>query len=146
MLCWFLPYDSVNEHEESHIPCPKNPPPPPHTARSPPSSGLGSLCYTAHFHFLLFNHSVLSDSLRPHGRSTPGFPVLHHLLELAQTHVRRVGDAVQIPTAIRWWCIYFNAPLSVCPTLSFPRCVRKCVLYVCVSIPALSVGSLVLFF
>ena len=27
--------------------------------------------------------------------STPGFPVLHHLLELAQTHVYRVGDAIQ---------------------------------------------------
>ena len=25
--------------------------------------------------------------------STPGFPVLHHLLELAQTHVHRAGDA-----------------------------------------------------
>ena len=25
--------------------------------------------------------------------STPGFPVLHHLLELAQTHVHWVGDA-----------------------------------------------------
>ena len=27
--------------------------------------------------------------------STPGYPVLHHLLELAQTHVHWVGDAVQ---------------------------------------------------
>ena len=27
--------------------------------------------------------------------STPGFPVLHHLLELAQTHVNGVGDAIQ---------------------------------------------------
>ena len=27
--------------------------------------------------------------------STPGFPVLHHLLELAQTHVYRVSDAIQ---------------------------------------------------
>ena len=27
--------------------------------------------------------------------STPGFPVLHHLLEFAQTHVRSVGDAIQ---------------------------------------------------
>jgi len=27
--------------------------------------------------------------------STPGFPVLHHLPELAQTHVHRVGDAIQ---------------------------------------------------
>ena len=27
--------------------------------------------------------------------SMPGFPVLHQLLELAQTHVLRVGDAIQ---------------------------------------------------
>ena len=27
--------------------------------------------------------------------STPGFPVQHQLLELAQTHVRRVCDAIQ---------------------------------------------------
>ena len=26
--------------------------------------------------------------------STPGFPVLHHLLELAQTHVHQVGNAI----------------------------------------------------
>ena len=27
--------------------------------------------------------------------STPGFPILHHLLELAHTHVHWVGDAIQ---------------------------------------------------
>ena len=27
--------------------------------------------------------------------STPGFLVLHHLLEFAQTHVHRVGEAIQ---------------------------------------------------
>ena len=27
--------------------------------------------------------------------SIPGFPVLHHLLELAQTHVHSVDDAIQ---------------------------------------------------
>ena len=27
--------------------------------------------------------------------SMPGFPVLHHLLELTQTHVHLVGDAIQ---------------------------------------------------
>ena len=27
--------------------------------------------------------------------STPGFPVPRHILELAQTHVHRVGDAIQ---------------------------------------------------
>ena len=27
--------------------------------------------------------------------STPGFPILHHLPELDQTHVHRVSDAIQ---------------------------------------------------
>ena len=27
--------------------------------------------------------------------SVPGFPVLHHFLELAQTHIDQVGDTVQ---------------------------------------------------
>ena len=35
---------------------------------------------------LLFSCSVLSDSLWPLNFSTPGFPVHHHLLKLAQTH------------------------------------------------------------
>ena len=39
--------------------------------------------------------SVTSNSLRPHQCSTPSFPLLHHLLELAQTHVHQVGDAIQ---------------------------------------------------
>ena len=42
-----------------------------------------------------FGCSVMSDSLRPHGLSTPGFPVHHQLLHLAQTHVHWVGDAIQ---------------------------------------------------
>ena len=48
--------------------------------------------------------SVLYDSVQllscvqlcnPMDCSTPGFPVLHQLLELAQTHVHWVGDAIQ---------------------------------------------------
>ena len=31
----------------------------------------------------------------PMGFRTPGFPVHHQLLELAQTHVHRVSDAIQ---------------------------------------------------
>ena len=31
----------------------------------------------------------------PMNRSTPGFPVHHQLLELAQTHVDQVDDAIQ---------------------------------------------------
>ena len=38
---------------------------------------------------------VQSLSRDPTGCSTPGLPVHHQLPELAQTHVRRVGDAIQ---------------------------------------------------
>ena len=43
---------------------------------------------------ILFSHSVMSDSLQPLDCSTPGFPVLHYLLEFAEIHVHRVGDAI----------------------------------------------------
>ena len=43
---------------------------------------------------LLFSRSVVSDC-DPMDCSTPGFPVLHHLSELAQTHVHWVRDAIQ---------------------------------------------------
>jgi len=44
---------------------------------------------------LQFSHSVMSDSLQPHGLHTPGFRVHHQLPELAQTYVHRIGDAIQ---------------------------------------------------
>ena len=40
----------------------------------------------------LLSHVRLCDSM---DSSTPGFPALHHLPELAQTHVHWVGDAIQ---------------------------------------------------
>ena len=42
-----------------------------------------------------FSHSVVSDSLWPHGPSMPGLPVHHQLTESTQTHVHWVGDAIQ---------------------------------------------------
>ena len=45
--------------------------------------------------FLLLISSVMSDSLLPHGLQHTRPPVLHCLLELAQTHVHWVGDAIQ---------------------------------------------------
>ena len=42
-----------------------------------------------------FSHSVVFNSLQPQGTSMPDIPVHHQLLELAQTHVHRVGDAIQ---------------------------------------------------
>ena len=41
--------------------------------------------------WLLISHLVMSDS-DPMGCSMPGFPVLHHLLEFAQTHVHWVSQ------------------------------------------------------
>ena len=45
---------------------------------------------------LLLSCQVMSNSLQPHGLSTPGFPVLHYLLEFAQTQVHWNGDAIQL--------------------------------------------------
>ena len=42
-----------------------------------------------------FSCSAVSDSLRPHGLRTPGLSVHHQLPEFTQTHVHRVGDAIQ---------------------------------------------------
>ena len=36
--------------------------------------------------------------------------------------------------------------LSICPTLSFPCYVHKSILFISISIPALQIGSSVLFF
>ena len=59
---------------------------------------------------VLFTGSVISDSLHAHGLQHTSFPVLHHLLELAQTPVHWVGDAIQ-PS----WCL----PLLLLPSV-FP--------------------------
>ena len=48
-----------------------------------------------------FSRSVVSDSLRPHGLSIPGFTVHHQLPELAETHVYRVSDAIQPSSTYR---------------------------------------------
>ena len=39
----------------------------------------------------------MSHSSRSHGLSTQGLPILQCLLELAQTHVRYVGDTIRPP-------------------------------------------------
>ena len=43
---------------------------------------------------LLLSYSVVSDSVYPMDCIMPGLPVLQHLLEIAQTHVHWVGDAI----------------------------------------------------
>ena len=61
---------------------------------SPQQSVLSDTSWT-----LLFSCSVVSDSLwlcDPMDCNTRGFPVHHHVLELAQTHVHWVGEAIQL--------------------------------------------------
>ena len=55
------------------------------------------LVRTLKFHFLQFSSvTQLCPTLYGHmDYSTSGFPVLHHLLRLAQTHVHQVSDAIQ---------------------------------------------------
>ena len=60
---------------------------------------------------VVFSHSVLSDSLWPHGLQHAGFPVLHYLLELAQNHVHWVIDAIQ-PTVVPFFCFLQSFPAS----------------------------------
>ena len=42
-----------------------------------------------------FSHSIVSDSLRPHGLPHTRPPIHCQLPEVTQTHVHRVGDAIQ---------------------------------------------------
>ena len=42
-----------------------------------------------------FSRSIVSDSLRPVNRSTPGLPVHHQIPESTQTHVHQVGNTIQ---------------------------------------------------
>ena len=51
--------------------------------------------YTDQFSSVQFSRSVMSNSLRPHESQQPGLPVHHQLPEFTQTHVHRVGDAIQ---------------------------------------------------
>ena len=44
---------------------------------------------------MLFSRSVASNSLRPHGLQHTRLPCPSPTLELTQTHVQRVGDAIQ---------------------------------------------------
>ena len=56
---------------------------------------LNILCFDVLYYLLLFSRSVVSNSLRSHELQHSGLPVHHQLPELAQTHVRWVGDAIQ---------------------------------------------------
>ena len=67
-----------------------------------PERGVSRLCLSLAWSgfskclLLLFSHSVMSDSLRPHGLQHTRLPSPSlSLSEFAQTHVHRVDDAIQ---------------------------------------------------
>ena len=82
--------------------------------------------------------SVVSNSLQPMNRSTPGFPVHHQLRVFTQTHIHRVSDAIQpshpllppIPPSIRVfsnestlrirWPKYWSFSFSIIPSKEIP--------------------------
>ena len=88
-----------------------------HLNHPPPPQSSTSICGTVVFHklvpgankgwglLILFNNvaefqfssvaQICPTLCNPMNCSTPGFPVHHQLAELAQTHVHRVGDAIQ---------------------------------------------------
>ena len=57
------------------------------------------ICVKSIINLLQYSRCLVSQSCltfyHPMDCSTPGFPVLHHLLEFAQTHVHWVSDAIQ---------------------------------------------------
>ena len=60
----------------------------------PQGPATGDLC-KGKWSVSQLSRSVVSYSLQPYGLRMPGFPVHHQLLELTQTHIHRVGDAIQ---------------------------------------------------
>ena len=62
------------------------------------STGLGLLKYITAFSSVQFSSVAQScpTLCNPMNRSTPGLPVHHQLPEFTQTHVHRVGDAIQL--------------------------------------------------
>ena len=45
-----------------------------------------------------------------------------------------------------WSSMYVDVTFSIHPTLSFPHCVHKSILYICITVPSLHIGSLIPFF
>ena len=68
------------------------------------------------FSSVQFSRSVVSDSLRPHERSTPGLSVHHQLQEFTQIHVHRVSDAIQPSSVVP----FSSCPQSLPASESFP--------------------------
>ena len=93
--------------------------------------------------FLLFRSSVVLTLCDPMIGSTPGFPVLLYLPELAQTHVHGVNDAIQpfpplSPRGQDHQMFFFNA--VPCSTQDLSSWIRDQTRAPCVALGALVTG------
>ena len=103
MLCYFLLYNEVNQlyiYIDIYIPflLGLSHPPPYHPFRSSQSTELRfpSFIASSHYNICMIAVQSLSHALSdPMDCSMPDFPVLHHLPDLAQTHVHWVSDDIQ---------------------------------------------------
>ena len=78
---------------------------------------------------LLFSHSVVSDSLQPHGLQHARLPCPSlYLPELAQTHVHRVRDAIQSSCPLELLLSWFLS--SLIPKLCYAYSVSHVWLFV----------------
>ena len=95
-----------------------------HTSRSSQSARLGSLCYTVTSHQLSTLHMVVYICICIYTLS----------MYISYQSIIYLSISISI----------YNT-FSINPTLSFPYCVPKSILYICVSIPPLQIGSSVPF-
>ena len=106
---------------------------------------LSDFTFTFHFHALEKEMATHSSVLawRIPGMEEPGGlpPMGSHRVGHDWSDLAAAAIYIYI-----YIYIYLNATLSICHTLFFPVSVYESVLYICVSIPALGLGSLVPFF
>ena len=84
----------VPNFDSTHL-CPLSPDPIFPSTSLLSRGGLPKFAIAALVMLLLFSRLVCLTLCDPMDCSAPGFPVLHYLLELAQTHVHWVSDAFQ---------------------------------------------------
>ena len=72
--------------------------------------------------------------------SNPPQPIFlgHHRDQAALCAIQQLPISYLFHT---WWYIYINPHLPVCPIVYFHPCVQVSLLHICMSIPALKIGS-----
>ena len=54
---------------------------------------------------------------------------------------RAIQQLLKSCPSYTWLCVHLDATFSICPTRSLPNCAHESILYICLSIPSLQIGS-----